>query len=40
MKPMTKKKNKQDMKKQAVRVIALAVAVIMIGLVFLEFLVR
>lgn len=37
---MTKKKNKQDIKKQAVRVIALAVAVIMIGLVFLEFLVR
>ena len=40
MKSMAKKKNKQDMKKQAIRLIALAVAVIMIGLVFLEFLVR
>lgn len=37
---MAKKKNKQDMKKQAIRLIALVVAVIMVGLVILEVLVK
>ena len=32
------KKNKRDLKKQAVRVIALAVALIMVALVIFEFL--
>ena len=37
---MAKKKNKQDLKKQAVRVIALAVALVMVALVAFEVLVK
>lgn len=35
-----KKKNKQDLKKQAIRLVALAVALIMVALVFFEFIGR